>query len=66
MIEVTKNLNGYVDNRRVLEPNLQIWDYKHMSALFYIQPYYHQLYLIFYMGVVSLPFKTDFCKYNNT
>ena len=66
MEEVTKNSNDYVDKRKLLELNLQIWDQKHMSAPFDLQSFYHLLALIFYMGVVRLPCKTDFWKDDNT
>ena len=65
MEEVTNNENDYVDNRRVLEPNLQTWDQKRISESFDIQSIYNLLYLIFYMGVVFLTCKTDYCKYYN-
>ena len=32
MDEVTNSSNDYVDKRRVLGPNIQIWNQKHMSA----------------------------------
>ena len=54
MEEVTNNSNGYVGKMMVFEPNLQIWDQKHMYAPFYLQLFYHVLYLMFYMGVVRL------------
>ena len=37
MEEVTNNSNDYVEKRRILEPNLQIWDQKHMSVPFDLQ-----------------------------
>ena len=37
MEEVTKNSNYCVEKKRVLEPNIQIWYQKHMSAPFDIQ-----------------------------
>ena len=64
MEEVTNNSDYYVEKRRVLEPNLQIWDQKHMSAPFDLQWFYHLLALVFYMGVVCLTFKTTYWKYD--
>ena len=63
MEEVTKNSNDYVEKRRVLEQNIQIWDQKHMSVPFYFKTFYHLLALVFYMGVVCLTFKTTYWKY---
>ena len=53
--EITKNLNDYVEKRRVLKLNIQIWDQKHMSAPFDIKPFFRLFALIFYIYVVSLP-----------
>ena len=37
-----------------------------MSALLALQSFNHLLALIFYMGVVCLPYKTDYWKNDNT
>ena len=66
MEEVTKNSKNYVEKRRVLEPNLQIWGQKYMSAPFDIQSFYHLSALIFYMGVVHFTYKTEYWKDDNT
>ena len=62
---VTNNSNDYVDKRRVLEPNIKIWDQKHVSAPFDIKLLYHLFALILYMGVVCLLCKTEYRKYDD-
>ena len=65
MEEVTNNSNDYVKKRRVLEPYLQIWDQKHMFAIFDLKSFYHLLALILYMGIVCLPCNVDNWKDND-
>ena len=65
MEEFTNNSNYYVDKRRVLKHNLQNLYQKYMYAPFNIKSLYHIFYLILYMGVVSLPFKINYQKYDN-
>ena len=54
MEEVPNNSNDCVDKRRVLEPNIKIWDQKHVSAPFDIKLLYHLFALILYMRVVQV------------
>ena len=65
MEEVTNKSYNYVDERSVLELNIQIWYWKHISALFTLQQFYHLLDFIFYISVICLPCKIDYWKYDN-
>ena len=60
--EVTNNSNGYVEKRRLLELNIQVWDKKNMSTPFDIKSLHHLLDLIFYMAIVHLPCKKKYWK----
>ena len=64
MEEVTNISNHYVEKRKLLELNLQIWYQKHMSVPFDIKSFFRLLALMLYMGIFCLPCKKDYWKYD--
>ena len=57
---IVKNSNLYIEKRRKKEKDLAAWKNMNNSRHFIVAETYHFLAIIYYMGIVKLPSKTDY------